>query len=49
MKNKYVSYNGSLSVNASNLVNQYGEIMILKGISSHGIQWYSHLINKEKI
>lgn len=49
MKNKYVSYNGSLSVKDSNLVNQYGETMILKGISSHGIQWYSHLINKEKI
>lgn len=47
MKNRYVSYNGNLSVNGSNLVNQYGETFILLGISSHGIQWYSHLINKE--
>lgn len=49
MKNRYVSYNGNLSVKASNLVNQYGETMILLGISSHGIQWYSHLINENNL
>lgn len=49
MKSKYVSYNGNLSVISSNLVNQFGKVFILKGISSHGIQWYGHLITEENL
>ena len=48
-KNNYVSYNGWLKVNGTNLVNQYDEIIRLKGVSSHGIQWYSDLITEDNI
>ena len=34
-KNGYVSYNGKLKVDGVNLVNQYGEEIQLRGISSH--------------
>lgn len=46
MPNHYVSYSGKLKVKDGKLVNQYGEIIILKGISTHGIQWYSNFANK---
>ena len=46
-KNNYVSYNGNLKVKDTNLVNQYDEIIQLRGISTHGIQWYSKFANKE--
>ena len=48
-KNNLVSYNGKLKVDGINLVNQYGEIIQLRGISSHGIQWYSKYANEEVI
>ena len=48
-KNNYVSYNGKLKVNGTKLVNQFNEKIILKGISSHGIQWYNDFINKDSI
>lgn len=48
-KNIYVSYNGELKVNNNNLVNQYNEIIRLKGISSHGIQWYGDFLNESMI
>ena len=48
-KNDYVSYNGKLSVSSTDLVNQYGEKIQLKGISSHGLQWYGNLITDENI
>lgn len=48
-KNNYVSYNGKLKVNGTKLVNQFDEKIILKGISSHGIQWYNDFINKDSI
>jgi len=39
-KNNYPSYNGYLKVAGTNLVNQYDEDFVLKGVSSHGIQWF---------
>ncbi len=48
-KNDFVSYNGLLRINDTNIVNQYGEIIQLKGISSHGIQWYGDYINEENL
>lgn len=48
-KNNYVSYNGNLKVKDTNLVNKYDEVIQLKGISSHGIQWYSNLVTKENM
>ena len=48
-KNNYVSYNGNLSLNGNNIVNQYNENITLKGVSSHGIQWFGYLITDENI
>ena len=48
-KNNYVSYNGNLKVKDTNLVNQYDEIIQLRGISTHGLQWYSNLASKENM
>ena len=45
-KNDYVSYNGNLKVDGRYLVNQYNEKIQLKGISSHGIQWFSKYANE---
>ena len=44
-----VSSNGMLSIKDNNIVNEKGDIFILKGMSSHGIQWFSDLITKENI
>lgn len=46
-KNNLVTYNGKLKVEGVNLVNQYGEFIQLRGISTHGIQWYSKYANKD--
>ena len=48
-KNNRVSYNGNLRVSGTSLVNQYGERIQLKGISSHGLQWYGDYINQNNI
>lgn len=48
-KNNYVSYNGKLKVNGTKLVNQFDGKIVLRGISSHGIQWYNGFINKDSI
>ena len=48
-KNDYVSYNGNLSLEGNNIVNQYNEKIVLKGISSHGLQWFNYLITDENI
>ena len=47
--NNYVSYNGNLKLDGVNLVNQYGEKIQLKGISSHGLQWFNYLITDTNI
>lgn len=46
-KNNLVSYNGKLKVQGVDLVNQYNEKIQLKGMSTHGIQWYSKYANKD--
>ena len=48
-KNNYASYNGSLKLDGNNIVNQYNEKITLKGISSHGLQWFNYLITDENI
>lgn len=49
VKNDYVSYNGNLKLNGNTIVNQYGEKIILKGLSSHGLQWFNYLVTDENI
>lgn len=48
-KNNYASYNGNLSLEGNSIVNQYNEKIVLKGISSHGLQWFNYLITDENI
>ena len=48
-KNNYVSYNGNLKLDGNNIVNQYNEKITLKGISSHGLQWFNYLVTDENI
>ena len=48
-KNNLVSYNGKLKINGVDLVNQYNEKIQLRGISTHGIQWYSKFANEDVI
>lgn len=45
IKNNLVSYNGWLSIKNNTLVNQYGEKIQLKGMSTHGIQWFPKYAN----
>lgn len=47
--NNYVSYNGKLKVDGVDLLNQYDEKILLKGISTHGIQWFSNLATKDNM
>ena len=44
-----VSYNGKLSIDNNTLVNEHGEKIQLRGISSHGIQWFGDLVTKENL
>lgn len=48
-RNNYVSYNGWLDIKDNKLVNQYNELIQLRGISTHGIQWFGDLASKENI
>ena len=48
-KNNLVSYNGHLKIKNNTLVNQYDEPIQLKGVSSHGIQWYSEFANEQNL
>jgi len=43
------SYNGKLHVDGNKILNSHGEEIQLRGISSHGLQWYSELYNSENI
>lgn len=45
-KNNLVSYNGALRIENNTLVNSKGEKIQLKGISTHGIQWYGEYANE---
>ncbi|MEU4568009.1 cellulase family glycosylhydrolase [Micromonospora sp. NPDC023956] len=40
-----VAVNGQLRVCGANLCNQYGKPIQLRGMSSHGIQWFPHCYN----
>lgn len=40
-----VAINGQLRVCGANLCNQYGRPIQLRGMSSHGIQWFPHCYN----
>lgn len=48
-KNNYPSYNGFLKVDGTKLVNEKGEDFILKGVSSHGIQWFKDLYTYDNL
>ena len=48
-KNNLVSYNGSLKIKNNTLVNQYGEKVQLKGVSTHGLQWYGEFANEQNM
>jgi endoglucanase len=41
----YVKKHGRLSIEGSSLVDQYGEKIQLKGMSSHGLQWFGNYAN----
>ena len=41
--------NGKLSVNGRDLVNQNGEKFQLYGLSTHGLQWFSKVVNKDTL
>lgn len=45
----YVSDNGYLHVDGTSLKNQNGKDFTLKGVSSHGIQWYSDVITYDNL
>ncbi len=44
-----VRHNGWLSVDSSNIVNEHNEVFQMRGISSHGIQWFGDLYNYENL
>ena len=48
-KNNFVSYNGSLKVVGTSLKNSHDEDFVLRGISSHGLQWYGDYINYDTL
>lgn len=41
--------NGHLSVKKTNLINENGDIVRLKGMSSHGLMWYPEYINTRSL
>lgn len=44
-KNNLVSYNGWLNIENNTLVNSHHEKIQLRGMSTHGIQWYGEFAN----
>ena len=38
---------GALSLNGTNIIDENGEKFQLKGVSTHGLQWYPQYVNKE--
>ena len=48
-KNNFVSYNGWLKIKNNTLVNEKEEKIMLKGMSSHGIQWYGDFENESML
>ena len=48
-KSNLVSYNGWLKLSGTNIVNNKGEKFQLRGMSSHGLQWYGNLVTEQNI
>ncbi len=46
---KGVHYHGALKAKGTKLTNQNGETTVLRGFSSHGMQWYPRFARKESI
>nr|QGT51240.1 hypothetical protein Firmicute1046_3160 [uncultured Firmicutes bacterium] len=46
---KGVSKNGHLQVNGTQLCNERGEAIVLRGMSSHGIQWFPQFLTEDCI
>ncbi len=46
---KGVRYHGALKVTGTTLTNSHGEAVLLRGMSSHGMQWYPEFARKESI
>lgn len=44
-----VSANGQLKLKGTQLVNQNGNAIQLKGISSHGLQWFGDYVNEDSL
>ncbi|MEK0315087.1 glycoside hydrolase family 5 protein [Cohnella sp. 56] len=44
-----VALNGQLSVSGAHLQNQYGQNVQLKGMSSHGLQWFGGFVNYDSM
>ncbi len=44
-----VAANGQLSVSGTQLVNENGDPVQLRGMSTHGLQWYGYCVNYEAI
>ena len=42
-----VSSHGKLSVSGTQLVDRYGQPFQIRGVSTHGLQWFSQYNNKE--
>lgn len=49
VKNDYPSYNGFLKVSGTKLLNDKDEEFILKGVSSHGVQWFYDLYTTDNL
>ena len=49
MDQSSVSYKGWLTVDGNRLLNQRKEEVQLKGVSSHGIQWFGELYNRDSL
>ncbi|MFN8436191.1 MAG: cellulase family glycosylhydrolase [Cytophagales bacterium] len=44
-----VAINGKLSIKGTHLVNECGNVVQLKGMSTHGIQWFGNCLNANSV
>jgi hypothetical protein len=44
-----VAINGQLSVNGSRMVNECGNVVQLRGMSTHGVQWFGNCLNASSV
>ncbi len=45
----FVATHGQLQVIGNQLCNQYGQPIQLRGMSSHGLQWYPQFVNYDSL